>query len=279
MRGIEATLGVEIFVSERAEGEIVVRGALERVSEVSASGFRAHVIVDGGRVERQRTISVRGDDCSRLDDSMVVVLAMLLDEVMTVNDESPRSSQLQVSEEPLRPPSEDEHIDLTMRLGARFRYDVLPGATFGPDLESEVGYGIFAVFAGLSIWPDVTATLDGGGGRFSGWSAELGLCLRATALEWLQLGGCISGEIGDVHAIGIELDRTVAAKQLHVAVGARVFGRAIVTETIAFYGAFGVVTPILRPHYRFFDGAEERNLFRATPLAPDILLGIELRTS
>lgn len=150
---------------------------------------------------------------------------------------------------------------------------------FGPGLESEVGYGVFAAFLGISVWPDVVATLDGGGGRFSGWSAELGLCLRATPLDWLHLGGCISGEIGDVHALGVGLDRTIAAKQLHVAVGARIFGRAIVTEAIAFYGALGAVTPILRPPYRFFDGAEERTLFRATPLAPDILLGIELRTS
>ncbi len=283
IRGIEATLGAALFASDGSEAAIAVRGEILRDRDpTGAPEFRANVFVDDGREERHRELVVRGDDCTRLDDSMVVVLAMLLDEARSAHEAaraSPDPTSLRLSEEPLRAPSQGESIDFGIRLGGRVRYDILPGAGFGPGIEAEIGYGIVTVFAGLWIWPAVTATGDdGAGGRFSGWTTELGFCMRGTPLEWLELGGCISGELGDVVAIGIGLDHSVNTTQLHVAVDGRLFGRILVAEALALYGALGVSAPILRPPYRFFEGDGERTVFQAAPLAPDVLLGIELRT-
>ncbi len=186
-RTVEATLGRPVFHSTSPAAGKIVGVITKRPNgqiEVSLTLLDGH-----GQVQAKRQLDTAGA-CERLDESIAVVVALMID------DTSEAPGSLSVSPQPMpRPvPSPTSHTRLGLGAGLGGSYGLLPGAAVHALLYGELSpHGWPSLSLGLRLHLPEDAVREGAGGSFSAWTAELGSCFATDSPRW-QLGIC--GGIG-----------------------------------------------------------------------------------
>jgi len=278
---VEATLGRPVFHGEGLPIAKIV-GHASRSSSDEYSVRLALVAVDGALLS-ERSITTKGS-CKRLDESIAVVIALMIDSV------EDRPSELTV---PATPPRDHVAEDVAplptampSRLGVAFGLGGGASLGFLPDLTP------FALFRGEAEWPGFPPLVlamrahgaseahlgQAAGGTFDAWSGELSLCPSWRGLT-LRFGLCLGAGAGAVTGapVGLQAGRT--------RVRPIVFAVALPSAAVRIAGPFwlraegGAMVPILREPWGVDDASGRYvEVYRATVVAPVAALVIEVRS-
>ncbi|MBI5536173.1 MAG: hypothetical protein HY898_25855 [Deltaproteobacteria bacterium] len=177
---VESTLGRPVFHSAQPP-VATVDGS---VSAFEPAGYRARIVLRSSRGVRvaERDIETRGEPCSRLDDSIAVVITLMIDELRQV------PSPWKV---PRVPPRQGPELQVSAAAGVGASRGLLPStAPFG-FLRAEGGHpSVWPIALSLRGWAPSEKVDQGVGARFTAWSADLGLCpTLVDHLSW-KLGVC-----------------------------------------------------------------------------------------
>ena len=279
---VELTLGRPVFHDEGVPSATIV-GHTSRSSSGDYSAQIALVATDGSTVS-ERSISTKGS-CKRLDESVAVVIALMIDSVedrpseLTVPVSPPRSDR--VADDAVAPPPTAMSPRLRVALG------VGGGASLGllPSLTP------FALFRGEGDWPGfpplvLAVRADGAsearfqqaGGTFDAWSGELSLCPTWQG-PTLRFSLCLGAGAGAVSGapVGLQAGRT--------RVRPIVFALALPSAAVHIAGSFwlraegGAMVPLLREPWGVVDPSGSYvEVYRAKVVAPMAALLMEIRS-
>jgi hypothetical protein len=294
-RAVALRLGREAFTPKNPV-DLRLEVALEKRRP---RGFSVVVVLEdakGGEVGR-RELETRGANCSSLDDSLALVVALLVD--------SPEAQQLAHANQPPAAPDaeatpapaparahalaipedtpprrEPYRLDIAGALGGV--YGELPSVALGGELFVFVRPPRFvelrlrgALFpAGQSV-----ALRPGRGGSFSLAEVALGLCPLERELAALRLSVCVEQSIGRVRSAGFGFLRNTQADTVVVSLGAGASALYQLASPIFVLAGLDISAPIERNTYisRAPDGTAEQ-VFRASVVTAGAYggLGVEL---
>lgn len=265
---VEAHLHRAVFVSP-STADVSIEGHVEK-----ASGDRFRAVVGGtkrdGTTIGSRELVSEGADCRTLDDSLVLVVALMIDpdaDAKAHGDAQqaapPPPPQREIVHErvvvhevrevhdapPAKPPHEpwlfDAYAAGTLALGR------LPGAAPGIALAARVGPPHFVPFE-LRLGTMPSASADVGAGRtISFWELEasLGVCPTAPLGRFVEVGGCVEARLGSVRAQGTGFPQSLDAERLVFDAG--LGGRALLYVARPLFVVAGVTAllPVVRQRY------------------------------
>ncbi len=263
------TLGRSVFDAGDAR-----RGRVEGRVRAAGGQFEARVTLrnDEGGVVAERSLSA-GADCRALDDSIAVVVALMVD-------------SLEAEPAPLRAPERHDEprsspLLAAFGLGGGVTYGLLPGVASAAALRGELALPVASLSVSLAARvhaPSDTA-FGAAGGTFTAWDGELALCpvLRGASL---QLGACGGAGGGALHGspTGVVLTGSSPVRPL-------VFLELLPYAALKLVGPVwlrlegGILVPLLRESWGFGDSLGRfETLYRAAAVVPSGALTLELRT-
>lgn len=198
MSGAEGLLGRSVFGADARAGAVVVRG---RVSRDAGPLWVAHVTLSGpdGKMLGERDLAIMAADCHALDQSLMVVLALLVD-----LDEQRVSLRVPA---PPPPPQSDDRRQVEVAVGGMVARGLLPGIAVG--VEAEVAYRIAARWTvegrGL-FWAPSRQSSEGRGAEAWAWQGGVAGCREIAGHSRASLDLCVGGEAGRFSARGTGLD-------------------------------------------------------------------------
>ena len=265
-------------VAPRERADLVVDGTLS----AGADGFRARLVLQrpDGRALGVRELSTKADHCSALDESLALVVALMVD--------VPRS---EIPPAPATPPPV-----------ARPRGVVIPAETFAPRRPWHFGAsalgaftlglepkGVFGARALLWLEPPAFARFEVEASTYASARADAersgaGTDFRASTLGLfvcpLAFGGarlCAGQVVAQVDAEGFGFDQSYQQARLAAAVGVRARYQVSLLGPLVLSAGLGADGYVFRD--RFFytrsDGVEAE-LFRASPVVGSAELGFGL---
>lgn len=277
---VEARLSRSVFVEEAVlhiEGEIAPR----------PSGFTAHIVLSAsGEVLGERTIESRRRACRALDDSLVLMIALLVE----VGEEAIEVTLPSVGPEPepTRPeaalpvlppplvemPEPSASVRWAMTLGARGAIDVLPGPAIALHASVELGWPFSVRLAG-AYFPEVgVAVSSERAARVAASWGQLGACGMGAPISWLELGGCASFSAGTVLGTGIGFDVTRSGTLPWVAIDLEGRARARIAGPVGLELAVGLEIPLAAGRFVAGQGDALRTLYVLPPVAPHLDLSL-----
>ncbi len=280
---VERTLGRAVFHSD-APPFAKVTGAVGRVGPDLFEARIALFAVDG-RILGKRTLTTLGD-CGRLDESVAVVVTLMIDGVEEV------PTRLDIPAAPPRPvapralgaalevpaPRASAPLAITLGLGAGLSSSLLPGVVASFGVRGEVALAGFVPIAlTLRVHEPSSALVAGLGGRFSAWTGELAAC-PAWSSGRLRLGGCAGLGSGAIEGDYVNLiDGDSHARPLLLAT-LLPFAAVRLAGPLWIRGEAGAWFPLLRERWGYLDalGVFE-TVFRPAPVVPTATLTFELR--
>lgn len=275
---VEGALGYRVFDATDAaanatppaiiiEGEVAPHGG----------GFRASIAMRSrtGALLASRSLETVAVSCDRMDDSIAVVIAIMLD---GFEGERP---PLQVQPSPPRvalAPRAPAAPIVAGEVGAGVSLGILPRAAPTAYLGFTVDLAIpVTLTLGMHTWLPERALYEGAGGEISAWAADLGACYTPLRAARVRLGACLGGgggwlvgaPIGLLHPA--EVTRPLAFGEAAVDASARIAGPV--------WGRLGAAlwVPFVKPRFFFHDGAVQRDVATLWPVAPSFTLGIVVR--
>jgi hypothetical protein len=272
-RGVEAALGRSVF-DDRSPGAITLEGTIRRERGLWVSRLALSI---PGASPRLRELESDSADCSRLDDGVIVVAALM------VEDARPQIEEVAAAAPPtavmVPPPRDQRGWALTARVAALARVDALPGLSGAAALEVELTPpGAFALLLSLAAWPPVDALRDGAGARFVGLSGAIGGCPSGTIGAEIELGGCASASAMGIWTEGIGIARPRASEGLEVDLAAEAFARFRLGAPLWVRIALGAAVPVVRPRATFeLEGGAVVLIHEAGSVVPTGSIGLELR--
>lgn len=280
---VEARLSRSVFVDEaplRIEGEIAP----------SSPGFRAHIVLSlHGEVVGERTLDSRRRVCGALDDSLVLMVALLVEvgeQAIEVTLPEPEpvappapavpEGALERVPQPVPPEPSGEALRWSMTLGARGAIDVLPGPALGIRGSVELGWPFSVRLAG-AYFPDVgvTSTPERAARLGAGWG-QLGACGMGAPIPWLELGGCASLSGGALLGTGIGFDVTRSGVLPWIAIDLEGRVRALIASPVALELAVGLEVPLAQGRFVAGQGDTVRTLYALPWVAPHLDLSLVL---
>ncbi|MGE0549333.1 MAG: hypothetical protein AB7R00_19840 [Kofleriaceae bacterium] len=244
--------------------------------ELTADGFRAHIVVSDrhGAVIGERELVEASADCRRLDDKLVLVVAMLLDR--------PEPPPPPVAVQPARveqTPVSSKSGGWGSGLGVSTTTAV--GMLPGMSLSGRVSVVIDppatpAIVASLSGWLPRTETADMGASRFTLVGGALAACPRLWARGAFGMSACLGAEVSWIGARGRDFDSNqhTSAWLAHVTADTSVT-LAIAPRWTASLGLVGWI-PLVRPRFFYSDGMTDRTLYQAPSVAGGLRVGIQV---
>jgi hypothetical protein len=197
MAGAEGLLGRSVFGAD-AGTAVVVRGQVFREADAN---WVAHIAFLGpeGRMIGERDLAIVAADCHALDQSLMVVLALMVDV-----DEQKVSLRLPVAP----PPSQsDGRRRMEIAVGGIMAHGLLPGIAAGA--EAAVAYRLAARWTlegrGL-FWAPAGESSGGRGAEAWAWQGGVAGCREIAAWARASLDVCVGGEAGRFAARGTGLD-------------------------------------------------------------------------
>lgn len=222
---------------------------------------------------REREIASEARDCRALDPAIVVVLALLADEVRRPASPSPLSIEVPSSIEE----SHERGWRGAVRVGASVRIGELPGLAAAVGLEGEVEPpGVFPFVLGVLFFPPVETLQGAIGGRFIGAGVVAGGC-PAVSWDAIEIGGCLVASATYVAAEGVGISAPARADGLSFGVGLAAFARVRVAGALWVRLAAGALVPIVRATATFEDGGRTVLVHEPFPIVPEAALALELR--
>ncbi len=275
--GLRAMFEAAVGTSIESSG---APGTLIEVRFEREPGQRSvRVRIEGPSEARDRVLTIDGDDCHRLDEGLVVIVALLLDEV--TEEQAARESppiRLPTSEN-LRENTSNPPIRGALAGGVLARVDSLPGMAGAAQLVLGLR-PIDALVLELSVagFPGVESIqADGVGARVLAGGVSLGGCGLSRMASFFELGGCISVWATGILATGIGFERRDSstggeiAGVLDARIGVQLVG------PLWMRGGAGLGVSVVRAQIHFIDGGEVRVIHESAPVYPVMSLAFELR--
>ena len=301
-RSVELRLKRSVFDSSGAAG---LRIAL-RVDRARGGAWTAKLALRDRRGNElgARELVTRAAHCSALDDSVALVVALLVDSPeaqASANAEPPAPT---IAEPPAKnagpsgsapsaPPLRTAPLELPastyaprepyrveVGAGALVAFGVLPGAALGAALS----LGLRAPqFMELRLRPAVfpSSRVEGPtsdrGGRFSLFLLGVDLCPLEHGTGRLRVSACVGQSVGGVRAAGFGFRRSESTLDLYYALGASLVGAWWLLPPLGLTLELAAVAPLARPTYLSLGPAgERREMFRAGPVAGSAGVGVLL---
>lgn len=286
-RGVEARLARSVFV-QSGSSDVIVHGAIE---PRPGSGFRARLemVTPSGQSLGTREIETTAPHCSALDDSLALVVALMVD----VPPEELPPAELPHAQPPPAPrpaprPSTPIAVprathaprapwrfeaDANMALGFGMLPD--PAAGIAASLAIEPPSFVLTELEGRFWFPQSVET-GGAGADFSLVSVGLFLCPLAFG-DPLTVRVCAGQEVGRIGVSGFGFDHNRDRAPLVYDLGAFLRASLPLTGLLGIQGRLGAAVPFSRDRfvYSAADGSKVE-LFRAWLVLAAAELGIEL---
>jgi hypothetical protein len=186
--------------------------------------WRVEVRVAARGAVRTRTLQVEGGACHALDEGLIVVVALLLEDVhqdvrALASEPAPPPAPIALQPRPeFALQSSATPLRGQIGLGAQLRVDALPGLAIGPSLSAELAVDVLSFGLSGVYFParDIRAEAGGIGAEVSAMGGSVFGCAEGAPLSFLELGGCISASALAVSAIGSGLSRSSGSVGLEV---------------------------------------------------------------
>jgi hypothetical protein len=276
---VERTLGRPVF---RGDGDprVMITGAVG--ARKDRPGFEAKISMQRRGSEPVTRTLTADVDCHQLDDSVAVVVALMLD----TPDEAPPVLRAPEHAPPEPPPR--AHAAATFGLGGGVAVGLLPGVAGMALARVELRVPPLPPFLPASLTARLaapsstgaTSAIPGGqaAGTFSAWDAELSL---SPTLERERLRGGFAFAVGagtlEGSGAGAVIGGTTRIRPLFLAsLGA--FGGVHLGAGFWLRADAGVLVPLVRDRWGFAAAGGDVNVFEPAPVAPVASLSLELRS-
>ena len=298
-RAVEARLGRTVFTSQ-AQAPLAIRLTLARRGNREWSADLALHAADGTALG-ERQITSRGAHCSVLDESLALVIALLVDAPLAAQVESearaarsaaspasnatnPAKPQAERKPSPLRVPADAHAPRAPWRIeagaSALLSFAVLPGAALG----FELGLGVKPAHApdfrllGGSYQRRSAETAPGSGGRFALSYLGLEVCPLESRLGPVRGAACVGQIVGTLRATAYGFDENSSNTRLYYALFARAELLVLVTGRVGARFGARAEAPLSRADFVYVapDGAERR-LFQGSAIAAVLGAGLTVR--
>jgi len=278
---VEARLGRPLFATT-GQADVRLSGA---ISEAEGKWLvRLTLTSAEGEPMGERDLESESADCSALDDSLALVLAVMLDIPKTRIPEPsrpaakpaaaptaaapppaapPRVSTLRVPKDtPPRRPRWSFEVGLA-GLGA---YGLLPEVTFGVRGHVAVKAPEFwKVGVDIASYASVDETLgsENAGASFSPRELGVFVCPLELPGSGFQLDGCLVQHVGTLHVEGFGFDTNEEQERPYVNVGLALAASLQIVGPLSVRGGIDTQVPLLRETFRYgSQDGEEPSLFR-----------------
>lgn len=179
---VEAQLGHSVFVAEDAPSDVSL--ILDAHALASALHVELELQRDGESLG-SRSLDGTGDECAKLIDSLVVVIALLVDVPRPIEEPARPTSTVRAEATPTvreispPPPTAARRVSGHLALNARASVvsGLLPSASFGFGLDARASFGFAPSLAwrlGGDYWPGARVSAQGGEVTASALSWQLG---------------------------------------------------------------------------------------------------------
>jgi hypothetical protein len=262
---VDRTLGRSAFVAT-GRGDSVLRGRVGPGPH--GRGWLAVVEVRReGETTFRRELALNAADCRRLDEAIVLVVAMLVDSAK--------------SEAPLSVPEPPEEVGVGIGPEVAIAYGLLPGVATGFGLGADVKVPpLWPIAVWTHGWPmsqamDPTSSY---GGRLWAWTFGAAACpLEVGAAEW-GLYGCAGLTGGSIEAHGENLDFSKSSTQAFLQAELRLGARVRLGGPVFVGLDVGGGIPFTRATYNYTqaDGAT-RTVFQTAAFIPFSRARVEIR--
>ncbi len=311
--------GTEACIRERAVGRAVERRLHRHVfvdagsadvridvtlARDAGSTWSAKLVLRGpdGAELGARELDTRAPHCSSLDESLVLVVALLVDSPEAhdavlaaksgtkASGTEPTAPATAPSPQPIAKPTPIEIPPDTFAPREPFRFELgagvgilagaLPGLPLGPSLT----FGVRPPhFVELRLRPqiffpgDAHAPSADRGGRFSLIAVGLELCPLEHVATRLRLLGCVGQRVGRVAARGFGFQETERSDELYYALGVSADAAFWFAPPLGVALELGAEAPLTRDSY-FSRGpsGEQRRIFQASPVTGAATAGLVL---
>jgi hypothetical protein len=220
-QAVEERLARDVFVP-RERADIRVEG---RIGPVAGGGWKASLALSTARGEPvgTRELVTRAEHCSALDDSLALVVALMVDLPLEQVKERDRAAEQRRGAEQQRSPARVQATPIVLpprthapRKGWQFAAGaaavvsagLLPGLAPGIELSAGIEPPSFW-YTELSgaAWFEKTAGSAEAGSRFSFAALRLTSCPLQVGATSTRLYGCFGQLVGRLHAEGFGFDR------------------------------------------------------------------------
>lgn len=288
-RAVERRLRRHVFVDSSA-AELHIDVALARAAGGTWSAKLVLRGPDGAEVGA-RELDTRAPHCSSLDESLVLVVALLVDSpeareaiAAAKSGPAPGPAQPNSPTPAAATPSAPAPIELpadTFAPREPYRFELgagvgvlagaVPGVPFGPTLS----FGVRPPhFVEVRVRPqfffprEAQAPTTDRGGRFSLMAVGLDVCPFESSAGAFGVFGCVGQRVGRVAASGFGFQETARTVELYYALGVSAGAAFWFAPPLGFALELGGEAPLTRAAY-FSRGpsGERRRIFQASPLA------------
>jgi hypothetical protein len=275
---VERTLEQPVF-----HGPGAIAATLDGDVGKSPTGWEAKIVLrpnDGDTVER--TIGTTADDCARLDDSIAVVVAMMVDGVHEPKQTPAPPAPLRVSPAPIRasttPKPAPMSIKVDVEAGPALAIGLLPNASPGGYLRANVTLARFSVGLTAFGWAPSDAIELGSGARISAWMGVVEACGAPLRADRFALHACALFGAGFTDATPIALSGGSETRLPIMVDGVSLGFDVRLGGPIWLRSRASLWNPFVVPSYYFFaaDGSR-RDLPGPWVLEPVFAIGLAVR--
>ena len=283
-RGVERRLKRRVFVSE-AEADLRFRVIFVATGEQLEA--RIELSNRDGTPRGTRSLVTTGH-CSKLDDSLALSVAMLVDEPPEPEPAPAPAADAPATAPPV-PPRKPNPIEIPPEVAAPrepWHVGVIAAGkgSWGvlPDIRPAFLLGLRLVPArfpaiilqGEAYWPADAERDAGSGARFRLLRAGLALCPELQSGARGSVGVCVGQQVGWLTAEGYGFDHDAKQQRLQYAFSLAGEARLRLFSPVSLRGAGGVELPVTRDRFTSA-GRNAQQLFRPAPLGISAEIGLE----
>lgn len=244
--------------------------------EPSRVGVR--VRIEGPSGVRERALTIDGEDCRRLDEGLIVIVALLLDEVAEERARETHTIRLPQAADS-GPDGEPRTVRGAIALGATARIDSLPGLAGGAYLAFNLR-PLDELVLELSVagFPGVDAIQpDGVGARVHGGAVSLGGCGLARVASFFELGGCGHVWVTGILAAGLGFEGKESSVGGEIAGAIELRMGLALAGPVWLRGGVGFGVSVIRTQVHVLEAGVPHVIHESAPVYPAISLALELR--
>lgn len=280
-RTVEATLGRAVF-----HGDAPAAAAIEGEVRRAEKGFHARVVLRSlAGVLAERALDTPAASCDRLDESVAVVVALMVDSVSEPEParapEPPRPTPLRVAERPPRaPPMTGPSAGVSIDAGASMVAGLLPRVSVGLSARAAIELaGAWSIGAEGHAWSAQHAWDGAVGARVWAWAGALDACFAPARDRALRLGVCALLGGGATEATPIGLADPGRTRLPVGFVGAALDGAVHVGGPVWLHVRPNAWISFANPEYVYRDASgAQRRLTSASPVVFGLVLGLGVRS-
>lgn len=249
-------------------------GLIDGLVRPTDGGWHVTLAIVGpdGASRGTRELELDGADCRAIDESLTLVLALIVDPDAAWGPEPAVSRSAVRPAAPATPAPWRADAILT---GAAAR-GVLPGTTIGARIVLGVDPPrMWPIALGMSWWsPELEDVAGGQSVELRRWQAGLSLCSPTVSVGPATVAGCGGGQVARVHARGMGWN---ANREARTTLGlAALTGRATVDVGGPVFAVLEVEGELALVRPRFLDDAEEV-VYQVSPVSAFGAVGMGVR--